>query len=133
MVVDMLALGGSAALDALLIRLLSSRSLVKAGCGIRQDLAALARSYPAMAAFAACNAVLDLRPVFAQHVAATGLPVSLQKTALACMVIAWQARVQFHFRPCATACTELACRRVCRWHEPAITHLLLTLRPTLAR
>ena len=46
MVIDLLALSASPALHAFLARLLGSETLVKAGCGIRQDLAALARSYP---------------------------------------------------------------------------------------
>ncbi len=75
LLLDLLALRNSTELDAFLARLLRAPSLIKAGCGIRQDLAALTRSYPAMAAFSGVAGVLDLRTVFAQHVAATGLPV----------------------------------------------------------
>lgn len=98
LLLDLLALGSSAALDAFLAPLLRSPAIIKAGCGIRQDLAALARSYPALRGFSAAAGVLDLRTVFAQHVAATGLPVSFlqlspsSKSCSACI------------RPCMHAC-----------------------------
>ena len=82
LVIDLLALGDSAALDMLLIRLLSASTPIKAGCAIGEDIAALARSHPALQAFQACGGLLDLRTVFVQHISATGLPVRLRIAAL---------------------------------------------------
>lgn len=75
LVIDLLALGASAALDMFLIRLLGPATPIKAGCAIGEDIATLARSYPALQAFQACSGLLDLRTVFVQHVSATGLQV----------------------------------------------------------
>ncbi len=82
LVIDLLALGASSALDTLLIRLLSASTPIKAGCAIGDDIAALARSNPTMQAFHACSGLLDLRTVFVQHVSATGLPVRLLECCL---------------------------------------------------
>ena len=76
MVIDLLKLGNRRVLHTFLTRLLKPDTIIKAGCGIGDDIAKIGRSYPALTALQACNGLLDIRFVFVQHVSATGLPVT---------------------------------------------------------
>ena len=82
LIIDLLALGSSPVLDTVLTKLLKPDTPIKAGCAVCDDIDAIARSYPSLKAFQACSGLLDLRTVFVQHVAATGLPVSFHTPVL---------------------------------------------------
>ena len=75
LIIDLLALEASSVLDTVLTSLLKPDVPIKAGCGIGDDIALLARYNPRLKAFQNCSGLLDLRDVFVQHVSATGLPV----------------------------------------------------------
>ena len=119
--IDLLALGDSSALDALLIRLLKPHTPIKAGCGIVEDIAALARSYPSLQAFQACSGLLDLRSVFAQHVSATGLSVKLTHRVLCGHLLRCQRAVCKTLLPCSFRSTFDG--RVSEYSEPLLPHV----------
>lgn len=60
LLIDMLRLHGSQALDECLTALLQSSSITKLGCCLSDDVSKLHRSYPGMQAFQTAVALLDL-------------------------------------------------------------------------
>ncbi|BDA47863.1 probable exonuclease mut-7 homolog at C-terminar half [Coccomyxa sp. Obi] len=64
LLLDMLALHELPELDAFLIRLLATDTIIKTGVGVTEDIAQLARGYPAMQAFKECSGILELGRVF---------------------------------------------------------------------
>ncbi|CAL8463132.1 g2666 [Coccomyxa elongata] len=93
LLLDMLALQELPELDAFLIRLLATDTIIKTGVGVTEDIAQLARSYPAMQAFKECSGILELGRVFTRSMdAQPGLQpvqkkhgISLSAMAEACL------------------------------------------------
>lgn len=72
LIFDMVALHGDAGLDELLAKVMASADVIKAGCGIRDDVKMLARSYPEMQAFRVFAGLLDLSKVAPSQISLSG-------------------------------------------------------------
>ena len=72
---DLVSLHESPLLEQALAPILQSGHVLKVGCGVGDDMKRAAKTCPSFKAFQQVKGVVDLQPLFAQHMQKTGLQV----------------------------------------------------------